>query len=192
MDGASGVQRRMPGTASATSTNPDVPVREDAVRETEAIALAAPRRLAAVLALGVMTWLSGCGPAEQPVVNASGLVGTWTLVSVEERQPSGETVHWLGPKPRGVLTYDRAGNVSVQIMRDPSLPRASADPPDGYLAYFGRYEVREKEATVVHRVQGSMRPSEIGAEYTRSVRLSGDRLVLGLSATRTLTWQRSK
>jgi lipocalin-like protein len=151
-----------------------------------------PRRHAAILALGAMTWLAGCGTAEQPRTIASGLVGTWALVSVEERRPSGETVQWLGPKPAGLLIYDRAGNMSVQIMRDPSLPRASGGPGEGYLAYFGRYEVREREATVVHRVQGSMRPSEIGTEHTRSVRVSGDRLVLGLTATRTLTWQRSK
>lgn len=162
------------------------------MRGTRTVAPAGPRRLAAVLALSAMALLSGCGPTEPPVAIASGLVGTWTLVSVEERRPSGETVQWLGPKPLGLLLYDRAGNMSVQIMRDPSLPRASGDPEDGYLAYFGRYEVRESEARVVHRVVGSMRPSEIGAEYTRSVRLSGDRLILGLTATRTLTWQRSK
>lgn len=82
--------------------------------------------------------------------------------------------------------------MSVQIMRDPVAPPPSADPQDGYVAYFGRYEVREREGAVVHRVQGSVRPSEIGAEYTRSVRVSGDRLILGLTATRILTWQRSR
>ena len=182
----------MPGPPSFTITNLVVLVREAVVRGTGTVTSAGPRRLAAALALGTMTLLAGCGTREQPVGIASGLVGTWTLVSVEERQPSGETLHSLGPKPLGLLTYDRAGNMAVQIMRDPSLPRPSADPRDGYLAYFGRYEVREKEATVVHRIQGSTQPSEIGAEYTRSVQLSGDRLILGLTPTRTLTWQRSK
>jgi hypothetical protein len=150
------------------------------------------RALAAVLAFAAIT-VSGCSRAEQPATVASGaLVGTWTLVSVEERKPSGETIQWMGPRPLGLLIYDRAGNVSVQIMRDPSLPQTPADPQGGYYAYFGRYEVNEGEATVVHRVQGSMRPSEVGAEYTRSVRLIGDRLVLSLTPTRTLTWQRSK
>jgi hypothetical protein len=163
------------------------------VRGTGPVSLAGPRRLAAALALAAMTVLPGGSRAEQPVALAPGsLVGTWALVSVEERQPSGKTVHWMGPKPRGLLIYDRAGNMSVQIMRDPVAPPASADPRDGYVAYFGRYEVREREGVVVHRVQGSVRPSEVGAEYTRSARVSGDRLILGLTATRTLTWQRSR
>jgi hypothetical protein len=140
-----------------------------------------------------MAALPGGSTAEQPAALAPGsLVGTWALVSVEERQPGGKTVHWMGTKPRGLLIYDRAGNMSVQIMRDPVAPSASADPQDSYVAYFGRYEVREREGAVVHRVQGSVRPSEVGAEYTRSARVSGDRLVLGLTATRTLTWQRSR
>ena len=37
-----------------------------------------------------------------------------------------------------------------------------------------------------------MRPAEVGTDYTRSVRLDGDRLVLGLTPTRLLTWQRLK
>lgn len=163
------------------------------MRGSGSVPRSALRRLAAALALGAMTALPGGSAADQPAAIAPGsLVGTWALVSVEERQPSGNIVHWMGPKPRGLLIYDRAGNMSVQIMRDPAAPRVPADPQDGYIAYFGRYEVREREGAVVHRVQGSVRPSEVGAEYTRSVRLSGDRLVLGLTATRTLTWQRSQ
>ena len=149
------------------------------------------RRLVSALVLGAVTLGSGCSRAEPPAAIAPALVGTWALVSIEERRASGEVNHWMGARPRGLLIYDRAGNMSVQIMRDPAFPAASANPQEAYYAYFGRYEVRERDATVVHRIQGSMRPSEIGAVYTRSVRLSGDRLVLGLSATRTLTWQRS-
>jgi len=162
------------------------------VQGTETGAPAGRRRLVSVLALGAVTLLSGCGSAEPPGPIAPGLVGTWALVSIEERRPTGEIVHWMGAKPRGLLIYDRAGSMSVQIMRDPAFPSASAAPQEAYYAYFGRYEVRERDRTVVHRIQGSMRPAEIGAVYTRSVRLSGDRLVLGLSATRTLTWQRSQ
>jgi lipocalin-like protein len=145
------------------------------------------------MSLSMLAALSGDSGAEQPVtISAQAFVGTWQLVSVEERRPNGETTYWLGRRPRGLLIYDRAGNMSVQIMRDPSLTPAPGNRQDGYYAYFGRYEVREREGTVVHRVEGSMRPSEVGVDYTRSVRLRGDRLVLGLTPTRTLTWQRLK
>jgi hypothetical protein len=151
------------------------------------------RRLLVILCLVTLASLSKGSSADEPAaITSQALVGTWRLVSVEERQTNGETTYWMGRRPLGLLIYDRAGNVSVQIMRDPSLTTPPANRQDGYYAYFGRYDVREREATVVHRVQGSMRPSEIGVAYTRSVRLSGDRLVLGLSPTRTLTWQRLK
>ena len=149
------------------------------------------RRFLSILSLAVLASISDGSSADQALpVTSQALVGTWRLLSAEERRPNGETAYWMGRRPVGLLMYDRTGNVSVQIMRDPSVTVTPENRQDGYYAYFGRYDVRESESTVVHRVQGSMRPSEIGADYTRTVRLSRDRLVLGLSATRTLTWQR--
>lgn len=163
------------------------------MRRTRRAVHAGLRRLVPILVLSTLAALGTASAADQPApVEAGALVGTWRLVSVEDRRPNGETIHAMGRRPLGLLVYDRAGHVSVQIMRDPALTPAPASPQDGYLAYFGRYEVREREATVVHRVEGSMRPSEVGVAYTRAIRLSGDRLVLGLSPTRTVTWQRLK
>jgi hypothetical protein len=146
--------------------------------------------LVSVLTLAVLS-LPGDGIAnDRTAITSGALVGTWTLVSFEERRSHGETIYPMGPRPRGILIYDQAGTMSVQLMRDPSLRPLSADPRDSYYAYFGRYDVRAQEAAVVHHVEGSMRPGEIGVDYTRSVRLRGDRLILGVSTTRTLTWQR--
>ena len=152
--------------------------------------MSARHLLVSVLTLTVLS-LPGAGIASDPGAITSGaLVGTWKLVSFEERRPNGETIYPIGPKPRGILIYDHAGTMSVQIMRDPALGPPSADPRDTYYAYFGRYDVRAPGTAVVHHVEGSMRPSEVGVDYTRSVRLRGDRLILGLSSIRTLTWQR--
>lgn len=154
---------------------------------------AARRHFVSVLSVTTLVSLPWASPAAPPVaIKAAALIGTWALVSVEERQPNGEITHWMGRNPRGLLVYDRAGHMSVQIMRDPSLTPPPANPQDSYYAYFGRYGVNEGQATVTHRVLGSMRPAEVGTNYTRSVRLAGDRLVLGLSPTRSLTWQRLK
>ena len=146
--------------------------------------------LVSVLTLAVLS-LPGDGIAnDRATITSGALVGTWKLVSFEERKPNGETTYPMGPKPRGILIYDQAGMMSVQIMRDPSLRPLSAEPRDSYYAYFGRYDVHASEATVVHHIEGSMQPGEVGVDYTRSVRLRGDRLILGVSTTRTLTWQR--
>jgi hypothetical protein len=151
------------------------------------------RRVVSILSLATLTVLPWAGPANQPAaIKAAALVGTWSLLSVEERHANGQITHSMGRNPRGLLIYDRAGNMSVQIMRDPSFTPRPANPQDGYLAYFGRYGVNERQATVTHRIHGSMRPAEVGTDYTRSVRLDGERLVLGLDPARSLTWQRLK
>ena len=54
------------------------------------------------------------------------LCGTWMLVDRVDRTPDGRVVpeRGLGPDPLGILIYDAAGNMSVQIMKraPPSLP----------------------------------------------------------------------
>lgn len=106
------------------------------------------RRLLMILCLTTLAALCKGSSADEPAaLTSQALVGTWRLVSVEERQPDGETIYWMGRRPLGLLIYDWAGNVSVQIMRDPSLATVPANRQDGYYAYFGRYDVREREAT---------------------------------------------
>lgn len=108
--------------------------------------------------------------------------------------------------------------MSVQIMRDPHpvvavsmwssdgrdlLPSASAgeirNAYGGYYAYFGRWEIDEGTRTVTHRIRGSMRAVEVGADYVRPYELSGDHLLLRSTVTsasgekqiRVITWRRA-
>jgi hypothetical protein len=91
--------------------------------------------------------------------------------------------------------------MSVQFMRDPrptfktgawftATLEEKKDAFEGYYAYFGTYEVNEKEGSVLHRVQGSLRPEEVGVSYKRSFMLSGNRLVLTTPELRRLTFER--
>jgi hypothetical protein len=91
--------------------------------------------------------------------------------------------------------------MSVQIMRDPrptfksgNLGSASLeekkDAFDGYAAYFGTYEVNEKEGFVLHHIQGSIRPDEVGITYKRMFKISGNRLMLTTENLLRLTWER--
>src|SRR5688500_14731140 len=47
------------------------------------------------------------------------LTGVWELVSLQDHQPNGEVLDWMGKKPSGTLIYSPDGHMSVQIMRDP-------------------------------------------------------------------------
>jgi hypothetical protein len=70
----------------------------------------------------------------------------------------------------------------------------------GYGAYFGTYEINEAEGFVIHHVEGSLFPNNIGTDQKRFFELSGDQLVLkppprqaaGEQQTLRITWQRVK
>lgn len=101
-------------------------------------------------------------------------------------RPNGEVVSEWGQNPSGYLQYDASGFVSVQIVRDPRSAGQSrvltaserSDAFDSYYAYYGRFDVDEKNGTVTHHIQGSLRPYEVGSDLKRFFRLSGDRLEL--------------
>ena len=163
--------------------------------------------------------------ASQLVVAASGdtssgsqadalppIAGTWSVVSVEVVRPSGEVLtEWLGKHPTGTIVYLPSGYVAVQVMRDPRPTIAGADYDaatpaekiaaiDGYYAYYGTYEIDVASRTVIHSVQASLRPAEVGTRYRRHFEIAGDRLTLttppydesGESRFNRLVWQRIK
>ena len=149
--------------------------------------------------------------AQAPAGVAKQLVGTWKLVAVEERDGNGQRVVPLdlGAEPVGMLMYDATGHMSAQAGRRgrPRLDiedvhRAPAEQAKaaftGYAAYFGTYEVNERESIVIHHVEGSMLPNWEGGDQRRKFTLSGDTLILeppafqakGEKRARRLTWQR--
>jgi hypothetical protein len=141
----------------------------------------------------------------------SPLVGTWKLVSIEERNADGKLVTPLdyGPAPLGLLMYDAGGHMSAQAVRR-DRPRLESDdvhrvPPEqakqafvGFNGYFGTYDVDERAGVVVHHVEGALLPNWEGKDQRRRFTLSGNKLILeppsfqadGQQRTRRLTWQR--
>jgi hypothetical protein len=101
----------------------------------------------------------------------------WMRSSLMENSQRG----WLGPRPTGLLVYDRSGYLAVQIMHGPrerTVPdQARASRPE-YYAYFGTFEVDERAHTIVHRVQGSLFPDEAGVSYRQDFTVSRDHLIL--------------
>ena len=150
-------------------------------------------------------------PRENRTVSSQ-VIGTWKLVSIETIRPNGELIYeWMGRKPTGLITYDSTGNMSVQIVHDPRPTFAFNDSEkatteeksagfDGYYAYFGTYELDEGRGVVIHHVQNSLRPEEVGIDYKRFFKLSGDQLILtttpfqdaGEQRTNRLAWERVK
>jgi len=141
------------------------------------------------------------------------LVGTWRLIEIEDLGPIKE---FQECDPFGYIMYDSSGHMAVQIVRCSDRPKFASGKHShgtleetkaaflGYGAYFGTYEVNEKEGKVIHHLEGALFPNDIGRDNTRYYELSGDRLIMKVtnlvngkpipksSSLRTLIWERVK
>jgi len=122
-------------------------------------------------------------------MNHSDFVGTFTLTFAEYRYADGEVKAIYGNDPIGMLMYDAAGHVAIQIMRRDrpnfakndrlgGTPEETKSAFDGYLAYFGTYTVDEEKHTVTHHLQGALLPNWVDGDQARFFELTGNRLTL--------------
>lgn len=118
-----------------------------------------------------------------------GFVGTWRLVSYEDKPPTGPSLYPFGKDVKGQLMYDASGRMSIQIMKMPHPKVASGDDSrvtpdekqalyDAYVAYFGTYTVDPDRGVVVHHVEGDLADVYIGKDEERPFVLRGDTLIL--------------
>jgi hypothetical protein len=128
-------------------------------------------------------------PAPAPPPPGAALLGAWTLVSAETLRQNGPSTPAFGDRITGLLIYDRSGQMSLQIAGErPSVgdvetyeamsPDERVAFLDSYYAYFGYFDVDEAAHVVTHRIRGSLRPNELGANYRRQFGIDGDRLTL--------------
>ena len=118
-----------------------------------------------------------------------GIVGTWRLVSYEDKPPSGPSLHPFGEDPQGLLMYDASGHMSIQIMKVPHPKVASGDDSrvtpeekqalyDAYVAYFGTYTVDADRGVVIHHVEADLADVYVGNDEERPFALRGDTLII--------------
>jgi hypothetical protein len=143
---------------------------------------------AVVVSLLIFLGASKAGRAN----DAAEILGSWKLVSYEDREASGTPVYPYGRAPAGLLIYDATGHMAVQIMKTPPPDVASDDWDrfttqekvglfDGYVAYFGRFEVDSVRKVVTHLPSADLSRLYIGKREERHYQLAGDRLVLSES-----------
>jgi hypothetical protein len=110
------------------------------------------------------------------------LVGTWRLISWENRSVDGEISYPLGKDAKGYIMYNPDGYMFVAIMRPDRAKFAAGDLLTGsmqekahaaetYVSYCGRYEFQGD--TVVHHVDLSLFPNWIGVGRERLVEVRG-------------------
>jgi len=136
-------------------------------------------------------------------------VGSWKLISIEgpnSNQPP------ISGKPFGIIMYDDTGHMAVQIVRGdrPAFPNGSSQATDKeraqaystYVAYYGTYTFEPENHIVIHHLEGSITPGQIGQDNIRYFELEGNRLTLSVAndgkggripfkdTTRHLTWEK--
>jgi hypothetical protein len=110
-------------------------------------------------------------------------------VELADTDASGRATYPYGKQPRGYIVYDTTGHVHIQVMRMPATPRYAAGDDhgtdkevrnayEGYVAYFGTYDVDESRSQVIHHVQGSLMPSYTDTDQPRPIKVDGDELVI--------------
>jgi hypothetical protein len=142
-------------------------------------------RLLCAAALSFVTCVAGARDKNP----AAAIVGTWRVITYEDRTEGQPVKHQFGEKPRGLLIYDATGHMSIQLMKMPHPKSASGEEEkvtpaekaalyDAYAAYFGTYTVDAKRSVVTHHVEGDLYDVFIGTEQERPFEISGDRLIL--------------
>jgi hypothetical protein len=153
-----------------------------------------------VLALGMLAGLPG----------QHRLVGTWTLVSVDNVKPDGTRIQPYGFHPDGLLMFDAQGRYSVQIFRPGRAKFASNDKSkgtpeenqatvEGTNSHFGRYTVSEAEHVITFQIEHASFPNWEGTQQRRSFTLEGGELRYTVRTTTTggaeigeVTWKRAE
>ena len=117
--------------------------------------------------------------ARSPQKTTNGLVGTWTLVSVEQRVDSDKPV--AVPSARGLLVFDSAGHMLEVVNRfnEPPVPGWSDLRSRLSLGgAWGGYRIDMSSKKITYRPLGAVSPNVMGSEFMRSFDLTGDRLTI--------------
>ena len=141
---------------------------------------------------------------------ADRFAGAWRLLECYGKWSDGRISYPYGREPTGLLMYDGHGSFSGQIVaggrpafQSGNLLKGTAEEIktafEGYIAYYGTYEVDEVKGQMTHHVEGSLFPNWIGDVQTRIFQFEDERLRLntlpikGAKAdlTVTLLWERA-
>ena len=78
-----------------------------------------------------------------------------------------------------------SGNASAEEIREAV---------NGFIAYFGTFDVDESAKTVIHHVEACLVPGWVGTDLKRNYRFTANRLVLTAATTSVLelTWERER
>src|SRR5262245_1289944 len=137
------------------------------------------------------------------------LVGTWKLVSTEEKLRDGKTRPFpnLGSNASGFLIYTGDGHMCAALMapsrqnwRDPEYATDAEKiaAGSGFVSYCGTYKIDEKNRIITHYPEVSFVPNFVGTAQKRPYRLEDERLIFSDTAPEgeverwTIVWEKTR
>ena len=120
-------------------------------------------------------------------MNQNRLIGTYRLISWENRHESGKISYPLGPDAKGLISYSPDGFVFVHIMANHRAKHTVSDlfggDPDEinnsattHISYSGTFEITGNE--VIHSVSISSYPNWVPSEQRRCWKFENGKLLL--------------
>jgi hypothetical protein len=117
------------------------------------------------------------------------LVGTWTLVSWEQKKSDGTKVRRFGENPVGIAFFDAGGRYIITAMRSGRAKYVSNAPwqgtaeenkatAEGTMTYFGMYSASEADSSIAIHIDGCSFPNWNDGDQKRGVAVEGDQLTL--------------
>jgi lipocalin-like protein len=135
------------------------------------------------------------------------LVGTWMVISWEQKKNDGTTLRQFGANPTGMAIFDAGGRYIITVMRSDRTKYASnalwhgtaeenEATANGTQTYFGTYSVNDADHSIAIHVEGSSFPNWNGADQKRFVAITRDQLTLTIrppsGESVDVVWKRAK
>jgi hypothetical protein len=107
------------------------------------------------------------------------LIGSWSLVSIDNIYPDNSRVYPYGVNPKGLLIFDSNGNYAIQILKavrskivsgdkNTSTAQENAALVQGNNSHFGKYEINQKNNTIAFKIEAAFFPNWEGTTQIRS------------------------
>ena len=135
---------------------------------------------------------------------------TWRLLDCYGKWTDGRITYPYGEHAEGQLMYNDRGAFSGQIAGSgrpvfesgnllKGTPEEIKKAFEGYIAYYGTYEVDENNNLITHHVENGLFPNWVGDNQTRTYKFEGENLRLNTQPikgsradlTVTLLWERA-
>ena len=132
-----------------------------------------------IIMLFLLLGLNTANAQKTKQIKNAEILGSWTLVSVENINSDGTKNLPYDVNPRGILFFDEKGNYAIEIYKNerPKIisgdknkctPQENASIVQGSNAHFGEYEIDETNKIITFKIKTASFPNWEGTIQKRS------------------------